>query len=230
MSLIESQTASRDFSTSLRDFFTPSSSCFISCLKIEISDVRFPKCSCIWVSKRGSLSIIWLNCSRLRASDCLLSSITVLLERRFLLGDGVCCEDELDDLFSRSFLLDIRGCRVYRQILASMFHYQDIRIQKWRKNSTLGVLPVHKFTQRHWPVLPPWLLDPIPNLIKYSQSCFLGLLKDPYYSFKIFSRFWLAKNTRIIHHNKLLMNKFGRILCLTRKWRKMQRFCRLRHR
>ena len=47
-----------------------------------------------------------------------------------LLGDGVCCEDELDDLFSRSFLLDIRGCRVYRQILASMFHYQDIRIQK----------------------------------------------------------------------------------------------------
>ena len=76
------------------------------------------------------LSIICLNCSRLRASDCLLSSITVLLERRFLLGDGVCCEDELDDLFSRSFLLDIRGCRVYRQILASMFHYQDIRIQK----------------------------------------------------------------------------------------------------
>ena len=59
------------------------------------------------------MSIICLNCSRLRASDCLLFSITVLLERRFLLGDGVCCEDELDDLFSRSFLLDIRGCRVY---------------------------------------------------------------------------------------------------------------------
>ena len=30
-------------------------------------------------------------------------------------------------------------------------------------------------------------------------------------------RFWLAKSTRIIHHNQLLMTKFGRILCLTRK-------------
>ena len=107
-------------STSLGDTLTPSSSCFISCLKVEISDVRFPKCSCIWLSKRESLSIIWLKCSRLRASDCLLSSITVLLERQFLLGNGVCCEDERDDLFSRSFLLDVRGCRVYRQILASI--------------------------------------------------------------------------------------------------------------
>ena len=125
-SLIESQATSRDFSTFLRDLLPPSSSCFISCLKIEISDVRFPKCSCIWLSKRESLFIICLNCSRLRASDCLLSSVTALLERRFLLGDGVCCEDELDDMFSRSFLLDIRGCRLYRQILASMFRYQDV--------------------------------------------------------------------------------------------------------
>ena len=101
--------------------------------------------------------------NKLSIDNFCAQTITVLLERRFLLGDGVCCEDELDDLFSRSFLLDIRGCRVYRQILASMFHYQDIRIQKWRKNSTLGVLPVHKFTQRQWHVLSPWLLDPIPH-------------------------------------------------------------------
>ena len=40
-----------------------------------------------------------------------------------------------------------------------------------------------------------------------------------YYSFKIFPQFWLAKSTRIIHHNQLLMTKFGRILSLTRKWR-----------
>ena len=40
-----------------------------------------------------------------------------------------------------------------------------------------------------------------------------------YYSFKIFFRFWLAKSTLLIHHNQLLMTKFGRILCLTRKWR-----------
>ena len=33
-----------------------------------------------------------------------------------------------------------------------------------------------------------------------------------YYSFKIFLRFWLAKSTRITHHNQLLLNKFGRIL------------------
>ena len=42
---------------------------------------------------------------------------------------------------------------------------------------------------------------------------------EHYYSFKIFPRFWLAKSTRIIHHNQLRMTKFGRILCLTRKWR-----------
>ena len=40
-----------------------------------------------------------------------------------------------------------------------------------------------------------------------------------YYSFKIFPQFWLAKSTRIIHHNQLLITKYGRILCLTRKWR-----------
>ena len=34
-------------------------------------------------------------------------------------------------------------------------------------------------------------------------------------SFKIFPQFWLAKRTRIIHHNQLLMTKFGRILYLT---------------
>ena len=28
----------------------------------------------------------------------------------------------------------------------------------------------------------------------------------------------MAKSTRIIHHSQLLMTKFGRILCLTRKW------------
>ena len=38
-----------------------------------------------------------------------------------------------------------------------------------------------------------------------------------YYSFKIFLRFRLAKSTRLIHHNQLLMTKFGRILTLTRK-------------
>ena len=41
---------------------------------------------------------------------------------------------------------------------------------------------------------------------------------DFYYSFKIFPQFWLAKSTRITHHNQLLMTKFRRILSSTRKW------------
>ena len=44
-------------------------------------------------------------------------------------------------------------------------------------------------------------------------------IKSLYYSFKIFPLFWLAKSTRLIHHNQFLMTKFGRILTLTRKWR-----------
>ena len=48
---------------------------------------------------------------------------------------------------------------------------------------------------------------------------FLCAIKYIYCSFKIFPQFWLAKSTRMIHHSQLLMTKFGRILCLTRKWR-----------
>ena len=33
-----------------------------------------------------------------------------------------------------------------------------------------------------------------------------------YYSFKIFLLFWLAKITCTIHHNQLLLTKFGRVL------------------
>ena len=44
-------------------------------------------------------------------------------------------------------------------------------------------------------------------------------IKTYYCSFNIFSQFWLAKSTRIIHHNQLLMTKFGRIMCLMWKWR-----------
>ena len=45
------------------------------------------------------------------------------------------------------------------------------------------------------------------------------LINYPFYSFKIFPRFWLAKSTPIIHHNQLLMTKFGRILRLLNWWR-----------
>ena len=56
------------------------------------------------------------------------------------------------------------------------------------------------------------------------------LLNNDYYSFKIFPQFWLAKSTRIIHHNQLLMTKFGRILCLRKKWRQNAAFYWLMHR
>ena len=39
-----------------------------------------------------------------------------------------------------------------------------------------------------------------------------------YYSFKILPQFWMAKSTCIILHNQLLMTKFGRLFCFTRKW------------
>ena len=52
-----------------------------------------------------------------------------------------------------------------------------------------------------------------------------------YYSFKIFPQFWLAKSTRIIHHNQLLITKFGRILWLFNEWMtsKVRLPCRLMH-
>ena len=68
-------------------------------------------------------------------------------------------------------------------------------------------------------------LKPLKIIINYFRPPKIKLKKYPntyktyYYSFKIFPRFWLAKSTRLIHHNQLLTTKFGRILTLTRKWR-----------
>ena len=54
-------------------------------------------------------------------------------------------------------------------------------------------------------------------------TCHSALNIASYDSFKIFTPFWLAKSTRIIHHNQLLMTKFGGILGLNR-WRQKCRF------
>ena len=53
---------------------------------------------------------------------------------------------------------------------------------------------------------------------KYPQDL-NPLIKRLYYSFKIFLHFWLANSTRIIHHNQLLLTKFGRTLQLINRWR-----------
>ena len=53
---------------------------------------------------------------------------------------------------------------------------------------------------------------------KYSKTITLiASVKLHYCSF--IPQFWLAKVTRISHHNQSRMTKFGRILCLTRKRR-----------
>ena len=52
----------------------------------------------------------------------------------------------------------------------------------------------------------------------------MATLNKYYYTFKIFPRFWLAKNTRIIPHDQLLMTKFGRILRLINRWRQKGSF------
>ena len=49
-----------------------------------------------------------------------------------------------------------------------------------------------------------------------NQGRSVQLNKFYYYPFKIFPQFWLAKSTLMIHHNQLLMTRFGRILCLAR--------------
>ena len=66
--------------------------------------------------------------------------------------------------------------------------------------------------------IPSTYLVSLEILIPFN-CCKCTVFKYDYYPFKIFPWFWLAKSTRIIHHNQLLMTKFGRILCLTRKWR-----------
>ena len=39
-----------------------------------------------------------------------------------------------------------------------------------------------------------------------------------YYSFKIFPGFWLVKTTHIIHHNQLLLTKFGKNFVILNWW------------
>ena len=39
------------------------------------------------------------------------------------------------------------------------------------------------------------------------------------YSFKIFPLFWLVKTTPIIHHNQLLLTKFGKNFVILNQWR-----------
>ena len=44
-----------------------------------------------------------------------------------------------------------------------------------------------------------------------------------YYSFKIFPCFWLVKTSCIIHHNQLVLTKFGKNFVILNQW--CQKFC-----
>ena len=58
-------------------------------------------------------------------------------------------------------------------------------------------------------------LQQIIDLLATDKSLYFAITEfnnSYYYSFKIFSRFWLVKTTRIIHHNQVLFTKFGKHL------------------
>ena len=63
---------------------------------------------------------------------------------------------------------------------------------------------------------PPWPSPSVDNTLLDLQNSSYPTQPHSiianYYSFKIFSRFWLVKTTRIIHHNQVLFTKFGKHL------------------
>ena len=61
-----------------------------------------------------------------------------------------------------------------------------------------------------------WLINKRKKVSKLGQR--KSRINYHYYSFKIFPWFCLAKSTRIIHHNQLLMTKFKGILPLMNRW------------
>ena len=92
------------------------------------------------------------------------------------------------------------------------------------KNTASGAHNPERATSaplRHWVFTEQFIFRTVLARILNStnQSAKPTTWKWYYYSFKIFPRFWLAKSTRLIHHNQLRMTKFGRILGLARKWR-----------
>ena len=86
----------------------------------------------------------------------------------------------------------------------------------WFHVTRLAGYPFEPWYAKIWEVLP---LSNRDNRKPYVFSKITARIKRHYYSFKTFPQSWLDKSTRMIHHNQLLMTKFGRILCLTRKWR-----------
>ena len=121
------------------------------------------------------------------------------------------------------FKQSVEGTKLTRAVKICSFEVifivYIITYTNFMKSSTVYAASLYTFVRFETTICPS---------IKFDIS--LQNFKKPYYSCKIFPRFWLAKSTRIIHHNQLLMTKFGRILCLMRIWRQKCSRYRLRHR
>ena len=98
-----------------------------------------------------------------------------------------------------------------------IIHHNQLLFIKFGKNlrhiesMTSKVEPTKNYWTNDVKIRPLWIT---PSLI----CRILQILRKPnsiianYCSFKIFSRFWLVKTTRITHHNQLLFTKFGKNL------------------
>ena len=85
----------------------------------------------------------------------------------------------------------------------------------WEASSAV-ILSSNTVTRPFWGLICPYFHKNLMLLATMIFSFLLKLkfidlykllIKLNYYSFKIFPRFWLAKSTRIIHHNQLLKTK-----------------------
>ena len=105
----------------------------------------------------------------------------------------------------------------------------DVTRGYWQKMLLLGDLPLYGldfpyFRRKH---ISSVELVTVMRINTYYASHWLNVQywtpKLNYYSFNLFLRFWLAKITRITHHNQLLLTKFakfGRIMYATmNRWR-----------
>ena len=93
----------------------------------------------------------------------------------------------------------------------------EIWVQAYRKRLYHNKLCQPFLHTQSQQIMVKWIILNFYNWLRCNINSYINI--HYYNSFKIFPRFWLAKSTSIIHHNQSLMTKFGRILCLTRKWR-----------
>ena len=64
-----------------------------------------------------------------------------------------------------------------------------------------------------------WCNDQLPSKQDFPEPVNIIVNNTFYYSFKIFPLLWLVKTTRIIHHNQLLLTKFGKSFIMLSRWR-----------